>query len=137
MIRSYRDSDYPQLKELYEHSEWYGGVFDEARDGRKRLKAMIKRDPGAILVYDYDGTIKGTISLIDDGRVAMLYRFVVPANKMKIARALYDAATACLKSRGHTQILVYSAANNVDLDKRYVSLGMHRGGTYLSYWVDI
>jgi len=35
MLRTYTDADYDKLKALYEHTEWYGGVFDEARDGRE------------------------------------------------------------------------------------------------------
>ncbi len=42
-----------------------------------------------------------------------------------------------LKSRGHTQILVYSDPTSVELDKRYKKLGMRRGGDYACYWADI
>jgi hypothetical protein len=37
MVRGYRDADYEKLKALYLHPEWYGGAFDEARDGSERL----------------------------------------------------------------------------------------------------
>lgn len=49
MIRSYRDSDYEGFRELYQHSEWYGGVFDEARDGRERLARKVAKDPEAMI----------------------------------------------------------------------------------------
>lgn len=137
MIRSYQDSDYGLLKELYNHNEWYGGVFDEARDGRKRLAEVIKRDPQAILVYESEGSLKGTISIIEDGRVAMLYRFVVPPEERAIAEALYRAAVGNLKARGHTQILVYSDPANSRLEDRYLSLGMNRGSDYACYWAEI
>jgi ribosomal protein S18 acetylase RimI-like enzyme len=136
-IRAYTDTDYEQLKKLYEHTEWYGGVFDEARDGRQRLANVIKDDPDAILVYTEDDDIKGTISLIEDGRVAMLYRFVVQPGDWGIAQALYAAAVQILKNRGHDQILVYSSPNNRTLNERYTRLGMHRGGDYTCYWADI
>jgi hypothetical protein len=137
MIRSYQDSDYDQLRELYGHTKWYGGVFDEARDGRDRLNAVIQRDPEAILVYEEDGALKGTISIIEDGRVAMLYRFVVPPAESAASKQLYDTAVANLKARGHSQILVYSAPGNPDLDARYAALGMQRGGDYACFWADI
>jgi hypothetical protein len=137
MIRSYNDSDYDQLKALYQHTEWYGGVFDEARDGRERLASVIQNDPQAILVFEEDSLVKATISIIEDGRVAMLYRFVVAPEDSEIAKQLYDRAIETLKSRGHTQILVYSAINSPTLDSRYTKLGMARGSDYACFWADI
>jgi hypothetical protein len=137
MIRSYKDSDYEQLKELYQCTEWYGGVFDEARDGRERLKKVIETDPEAIVVYEENGKLRATISIIENGRVAMLYRFVVAPEDTQIAKSLYEKASGTLSSRGHTQILVYSAANSLELDSRYISLGMNRGGDYTCFWAEI
>src|SRR5580704_11146317 len=115
MIRSYRDSDYEQLRALTEHGEWYGGVFDEARDGRSRLKQKVEQDPESILVYGKNGELVGTISVVEDGRVAMLFRFIVRAHDQQVADALYKRATAILKARGHEQALVYSSPDNVEL----------------------
>jgi hypothetical protein len=137
MIRRYRDSDYEQLKELYEHTEWYGGVFDESRDGRERLARKIHNDPEAILVFEEEAALKGTISIIEDGRVAMLYRFVVPPEEKEVAAALYKTATQNLKARGHSQVLVYSTPNDLSLDVRYKNLGMTKGGDYTCYWANI
>ncbi len=137
MIRSYRDNDYDQLRDLYNQTKWYGGVFDEARDSRQRLAEKISQDPDAILVFEEDLAIKGTISIIDDGRVAMLYRFVTDPKTMDITRALFEAATSTLRNRGHEQILVYSDPHNPELDSRYRELGMTRGGDYSCYWVNL
>lgn len=137
MIRSYTDSDYEKLKELYLHSEWYGGVFDEARDGRDRLANKIADDPESILVYEQDGELLGTISLIEDGRVAWLFRFVVKDNNPEITKGLYDHVTKILESRKHTQILVYTPVGDESLDNRYSELGMIKGGDYTCYWADI
>lgn len=137
MIRSYTDADYEGLKELYQHSEWYGGVFDEARDGRERLAGKIADDPQAILVYEKDGELVGTISIIEDGRVAWLYRFVIKDNDQAVAQELYDAAIANLKARGHNEVLVYTPTDDNTLAGRYDELGMTRGGTYACYYKDI
>lgn len=134
MIRSYREDDYEQLKKLYEHHEWYGGVFDEARDGRERLARKIADDPEAILVYEQDGEIVGTISIIEDGRVAWLYRFVVRNFDPAISRQLYERAITVLKARGHQEVLVYSSAGDHQLDEHYESLGMARGSDYTCFW---
>lgn len=137
MVRSYVDADYEGLKELYQHSEWYGGVFDEARDGRERLASKIAEDPEAILVYEKDGELVGTISIIEDGRVAWLYRFVVKDNDKTVASELYAAATANLKKRGHNEVLVYTPADDETLASRYDQLGMTRGGSYACYYQEI
>lgn len=137
MIRQYKDSDYEELKELYLHTEWYGGVFDEARDGRERLAEKISDDPESILVYEQKGELIGTISLIEDGRVAWLFRFVVKDNNPDISKKLYENAVIILKNKGHTQALVYTPVGDSDLDTRYDKLGMIKGADYTCYWSDI
>lgn len=134
MVRSYTDADYGKLKKLYQHSEWYGGVFDEARDGRERLAKKIADDPEAILVYEKDGELLGTISIIEDGRVAWLYRLVVKDNDKDVVTELYTAAAANLKARSHSEVLVYTPAEDDLLAERYDALGMMRGGTYSCYY---
>lgn len=135
-LRSYRDDDYEQLKDLTEHSEWYGGKFDEARDGRERLRQKITQDPTSIFVFQQGKHVVGTISIIDDGRVGMLFRFIVKDNDEAVARALYDRAVAELRARGHEQILVYTTKDKA-LKDRYKKLGMHEGGSYICYWSEI
>lgn len=137
MIRTYQDADYEVLKALYLHREWYGGVFDEARDGRERLADKIANDPEAILVYERDGQLLGTVSIIEDGRVAWLYRFIVADFDAPITKALYERAVVVLKRRGHTQVLIYSAVASSKLDERYTTLGMTRGDDYACFWQDI
>lgn len=134
MVRSYLGQDYKNLKSLYLRFEWYGGVFDEARDGRERLAAKIADDPHAILVYERDGELLGTISIIEDGRVAWLYRFVVGDFDPEITKELYDAATKILKERGHSEVLVYTPVNDANLDARYDSLGLTKGGDYTCFY---
>ena len=136
-MRPYQDSDYEQLKELYQHSEWYGGQFDEARDSRQKLAKVIAKDPDSIWIYEDSGQVLGTISLIEDGRVAWLFRFAVKDNNLKIAKELYDKAVEIFKSRGHTQILVYTPVGNQTLNNRYQSLGMTKGNDFTTFWTDI
>ena len=137
MIRSYIDNDYDNLKALYLQSDLYGGVFDEARDGRERLASKIAQDPEAILVYEQDRKLVGRISLIEDGRVAWLYRFAVVDFDEHVSKQLYDAAIDVLKARGHSEVLVYSSPTSTELDARYSALGMNRGGDYTAYWSKI
>ncbi len=137
LIRSYEPTDYEQLKALYLASDTFGGQFDEARDASDRLKKKIEADPDTILVAVEANKIIGTVSLIDDGRVAWLFRFAVPLSDTNTTRALHDKAVAVLKARGHSQVLVYTPVGNSSLDGRYDQLGFTKGGDYTCFWKDL
>jgi hypothetical protein len=128
------DSDYDQVKALYQHGEWYGGKFDEHRDSREILLHKVTIDPQSIIVDDEDGQILGTISLVEDGRVAWFYRFVTKDNNLGVAEALFTAASGVLKSRGHPEVLTYSDPTREDLNVRYQALGMEKGGDYECFY---
>jgi predicted N-acetyltransferase YhbS len=138
-IRPYDPKDYPQIASLYRQSHLYGGQFDENRDSAERLQKRIEADPDAILVAEIDGSIVGTISLIEDGRVAWLFRFAVAQGKheAEATNLLYESAVRALKAKAHTQVLVYSPEGNLKLDERYARLGFHPGGSYTCYWKNI
>lgn len=135
IIRSYKQSDYEQLKALYLDSSLFGGQFDEARDSESRLKNKIEADPDAILIAEDNGKLIGTVSLIDDGRVAWLFRFAV--SDIEVAKALHNKAIAALKLRGHRQVLVYTPVGNEVLNGRYEELGFTQGDNYTCYWKEI
>jgi ribosomal protein S18 acetylase RimI-like enzyme len=136
-IRQYRPSDYEQLKALYLDSSTFGEQFDEARDAQDRLQRKIEADPDAILVAETESRLVGTVSLIDDGRVAWLFRFAIKDQGAEVASALHDKAITILKGRGHTQVLVYSPADNQRLDARYEQLGFTKGDNYICYRKEI
>lgn len=136
-VRGYQPSDYEQLKALYLDTSTFGGQFDEARDAADRLQKKIEADPDAILVAEFEGNLVGTVSLIDDGRVVWLFRFAVQKDQTETLKALHDKAIATLKSRGHTQVLVYTPVGNTELDNRYEGLGFTKGDDYTCYWKEI
>jgi len=138
-IRSYLSSDYEKVKALYLDSSLYGGQFDEARDAKEVLEKKIQQDPHAILVAEINGIMVGSISYIEDGRVAMLFRFVVQKQSMEeeVTEALFNKARTYLKEKGHTQILVYTPTHDERLQERYRLLGLRRGEDYTCYWQDI
>lgn len=136
-VRNYEPSDYEQLKALYLDSSTFGGQFDKARDAAIRLRKKIEADPDAIIVAEVDGKLIGTVSLIDDGRVAWLFRFAVQKDQSEVLKTLHDKAIGILQSRGHTQVLVYTPVGNAELDNRYEQLGFTKGGDYTCYWKEI
>jgi predicted N-acetyltransferase YhbS len=109
-IRPYQPTDYEQVVALYLQSELYGGQFDKNRDSEERLQKRIEADPDAILVAEQDNKIVGTVSLIEDGRVAWLFRFAVQQGEQEaaITKTLCDTALTVLKAKGHHQVLVYT-----------------------------
>lgn len=135
-VRPYRSGDYDSLKRLYEQGDLYGGQFDPARDAPERIAAVIAVDPQSILVCEKADEIVGTVSLIDNGRIAWLFRFAVEKgnDEKNVARKLHMAACDILKLRGHSQVLVYTPAGNTSLDQRYFDLGMNKGGDYTCFW---
>lgn len=138
-VRNYKTEDYHQVKELYQDSGLFGGQFDVERDAEDKLASRTEADPQSVLVYEVDNKIVGTVSLIEDERVAWLFRFAVQKgeNEDKVTKTLYDRATSILKERGHKQVLVYSPVSNEPLDNRYIKLGFQKGDDYTCYWKDI
>lgn len=135
-VRPYRASDYSAVASLYKHQEAFGGVFSEHRDSEERLSARVAIDADAILVAESGGRIVGTVSLIEDGRVAWLYRFAVQdlPNSPDVAQSLSDRALAILRSRGHEQVLVYAPLDDSRLEGRYTGLGFSTGSSYVCYY---
>ncbi len=138
-VRQYKASDYQKLEVLYKKKETYGGEFSEHRDSKAVIDRITSKDPYAVLVAELDGEIVGTISLIENERVAWLYRFCVidDVNKDKVAEALCEKAEDLLTRRGHGQVLVYSDPNNSKLNERYKKLGFDKGGNYVCFWKDL
>jgi len=138
-VRNYRLEDYEAVIALYKIGEIFGGQFDEARDSYEKLAEVTKRDPESVLVYEKNGKVTGTISLIEDGRVAWLFRFAVQDvdNKDIITQSLYGKAVEVLKARGHSQVLVCSDPDNKNLNQRYESLEMSSGGLFRCFWTEV
>jgi len=137
--RQYEPKDYTQVASLYKHSELYGGQFDENRDSEDRLRKRIEADSDAIFVAEQNDKIVGTVSLVEDGRVAWLFRFAAQQGEDEpaIIKTLCDKALEALKAKGHNQVLVYTPVGDERLHKRYSDLGFNRGGDYTCYWKDI
>jgi len=138
-VRRYEPKDHAQVATLYKQSDLYGGQFDENRDSEARLRKRTEADPDAIFIAEQDDRIVGTVSLIEDGRVAWLFRFAVQqgADESAVTKALCDKALEALKAKGHDQVLVYTPVGDERLHGRYTELSFNRGGDYTCYWKDI
>ncbi len=138
-IRNYNPkTDYEAIKSLYEDSATFGGQFDEARDSEDKLKKLVDEKPNAILVAEIDNAIVGTVTLFEDGRSAWLYRFAVKKeNEKEVSFALWNEAKVIMKNRGHSQVLVYAPAGNLNFENRYKDIGFNKGNDFTAYWQDL
>ncbi len=138
-IRNYNPKiDYEAIKSLYEDSSTFGGQFDEARDSEDKLKKLVDEKPNAILVAEIDNAIVGTVTLFEDGRSAWLYRFAVKKeNEKEVSSALWNEAKVIMKSRGHSQVLVYAPAGDLNFENRYKDIGFNKGNDFTAYWQDL
>ncbi len=138
-IRQYKSSDYERLADFYKDKDTYGGEFNENRDSKEVVERTTSKDPFAVMVAEQDGEIVGTISIIENERVAWLYRFCVADSDQsdKIATMLYEQAEQILTKRGHRQVLVYTSPKSEKLHERYYKLGFIKGNDYSCFWKDI
>lgn len=138
-IRQYQPTDYEQVAALYKQSELFGGQYDNNRDSEEKLRTRVEADPDAIFVAQLNDNIVGTVSLIEDGRVAWLFRFAVAQipEEGNIAKQLYEHASKTLQTKGHNQVLVYAPAGNKSFETRYTQLGFTTGGDYTCYWKNL
>ena len=99
-VRSYTPEDYSSVVALYKETEMPGSEFDLNRDSEQRLQKRIENDPDAILIGKVGGKVVGSVSLIEDGRVAWLFRFRVREieGEEDIAKTLLDVAVNTLKT---------------------------------------
>lgn len=139
-IRPYTPNDYPSIIKLYKDTEMPGSEFDINRDSEVKLTKRIAIDPESILLAEDNGQMVGSVSLIEDGRVAWLFRFRVRediSNEEEVASALYESAKKALLDRGHHQVLVYTTVDEEKFKDRYKNLGFNQGHDYTCFWKDI
>lgn len=133
-VRPYHPDDYESLRALYVQGDLYGGQFDADRDSKARLDEMCRRDAQSVLVFEQDGVVVGTISLLENGRFAWLMRFAVMDGYDGVVQALYARAADILRARGHLQVLVYAPAGQNAILDRYKGLGLQAGLSYTCFW---
>ena len=74
-LRKYETTDYEKLMELYRKSEEF--EMDEVTDAESGLKRKIEADPESVLVVEREDELVASVSIIEDGRIAILFRMVV------------------------------------------------------------
>lgn len=128
-IRPYTSQDYPFVKAIYEE----GGFFDKVIDREENLRAKSQRDPRSLLVAEKSQQVVGTVSIVEDGRMAFLFRLAVAKNARKqgVGRRLLQEGERILKKRGHELVNIVLFDKEEELKGYYERLGYKRGSLHL------
>ena len=136
IIRPYLDSDYEQVKiNLIE-----ADMFDVDMDTHEILENKIQQDSNSIFVAQIDNIIIGNIYIIDDAWFAGIFRLVVRKEyrKQDIGLKLMQTAEAYLKSRGHSQVMLFVNNKFDKLIDWYKKQGYeHTGNEFKALWKEL
>ena len=100
-IRTADDSDIAAVLAL-----WGDATVPSTTDDAAAVRALVARDPDALLVAGRGGRIVGTLIAGFDGWRGQMYRLAVAPDERRhgIARALVDVAETNLRRRGARRI---------------------------------
>jgi hypothetical protein len=130
-IRPYNPTDYSAVKKLYTDSGW----FDPETDAEERLRAKTERDPDSLLIATEQNQVIGTVSLIEDGRIALFFRLITVAEEAAEIRAkLLTEGEVILKQRGYHEAHIIAPENDKTRQKEYEQYGFQKGNPYRWMW---
>ncbi|MBI5619578.1 GNAT family N-acetyltransferase [Candidatus Gottesmanbacteria bacterium] len=127
-IRPYIPKDYPSIRRILEE----GGLYYDEMDNENRLKEKVTRDPQSILVAIEASRIIGTVSIMEDGRMAFIFRLGVQMEQKGsgVGTRLLQEAETILHERGYNEVHILVDENNPELQKYYEQRGYERGHMY-------
>lgn len=137
-IQPYQLTDYEDLIDLYKQSNEF--KFDEITDSRENITRKIERDPESILLAKEDDELVGSVSIIEDGRIALLFRFVTKGSDQdndEILKALLHEAETILKRRGYTEVHNTAPLEDIKVLTERERIGFQKGNPYMWYWKKI
>lgn len=131
-IRPYTSEDYPYVRDIYEEGE----LFVDAIDTEENLRTKIEKDPKSILVAVKNNKVVGTISILEDGRMAFIFRIAVTKKERRqgIATMLLKEAERILKQKGLKKVSILVSEKVKELWNYYEGLGYNRGSMHLWMW---
>ncbi len=128
-VRPYIPKDYPAVKKIYEE----GGLFDKVIDKEAGLNAKSEKDSESLLVAAKNQQVVGTVSIVEDGRIALFFRLAVAKNERNqgIGAKLVRAAEKILRQRGHKLVNILIFDREEEVKDYYERLGYKRGSLHL------
>lgn len=134
-IEFYKDADYQQLIALYETSKQFPA--DAVTDSKEGLFSKISRDPESVLLAKEDNKLIGSVSIIEDGRIALLFRLVVSPeshDQNSVLKLLVSKSEEILKEKGYKEVHNTSPSDNEDALSEREILGFKKGSEYTWFW---
>jgi ribosomal protein S18 acetylase RimI-like enzyme len=133
MVRSYEDADYDALVALYRQSKDF--TLDKETDARARLAEKIRRDPESIIVATSNSELLGSLSIIEDGRIAILFRWVaVGTDQNKAYKALLGQAEKILTVKGYKEVHCMVPDDSAASVALRTSMNFKPGKKYSWFW---
>lgn len=134
-IRPYLEKDYEEVKNILVESD----IFDSDMDKNEILKNKIKKDPNSILVAE-ENEIIGCIYIINDEWFGGVFRLAVKEchRGKDVGKQLLEKAEQYLKSKGHSQIMLFVNNKFDKLIEWYKKQGYkHTENNFKALWKDI
>lgn len=131
-IRNYSHNDYPAIKKLYEESGW----FDPETDDEGKIRTKTEGDPQSILICTDVNDLVGTISLIEDGRIAIFFRLITKnvEDAPQIRSKLLAEGEVIFKQRGYNEAHIIAPEEDIDRQNEYQQNGFQTGNPYRWMW---
>jgi len=127
-IRSYRDSDYLDVKRNLQE----GGLYNKDCDKRERLRKKVQKDPNSIIVAIVDGKVVGNVYIVAEPWCAFIFRLAVRKKygKQGIGSLLLEEAEKMLRKTGVKWVSVFVEDAKEDLKGYYSKRGYEAAKKY-------
>ena len=133
--RFYTSKDYQSLIQLYKNSSEF--EFDEITDSLEALERKINKDSQSILVAYDNHELVGSVSIIEDGRIAILFRLVATDNDTTITTQLIARAENLLVEKGFEEVHSIAPIDNQAAEEIREKSKFTKGNTYHWFWKKI
>lgn len=127
-IRPYVPEDYTPIRQILEE----GNLFYDKMDGEERLREKVARDPQSILVAEEAAQIVGTVSIMEDARMAFVFRLGVKMayRGRGLGTRLMQEAETLLQGRGYDEVHILVSEEDTELQGYYERVGYEKGHGY-------
>lgn len=134
-IKKYDDSNYSALVALYKSSNEFD--FDEVTDSKESISKKIEKDPESVLLAYDEEKLVGSVSIIEDGRIALLFRLVTKMDSGDVAQKLISHAEEILSRRGYKEVHITGPSGNQVATALREGSGFKKGKRYDWFWKNL
>lgn len=125
-IGNYNPSaDYPQVRQILDEADMYY----EPSESEERLTEKSRRDPDSLMIASVGNEVVGTVSILEDGRMAFIFRLAVRKDMRGngVGSELLKEAEKRLTERGLEEVWLLVNGNDTTLKDYYLKRGYSGG----------